>query len=173
MNQANFLFFIKLKPLLLSWLQPRKSNCVPTELDVSISAKDIYSGQFIFVFICLDMTNFCFGRLDVLHVQCDSFKVYIFWEGHKILWNLHQLFALCTASQIIGRDFAKFCGLLRIYELYESADGSPWGWDSTTRTKWDNSQRVCRIRCMVKIRPTSLGQKSQKLDSLVFQALSV
>ena len=33
--------------------------------------------------------------------------------------NLHQLFILCTASQIIGGDFAKFCGLLRIYELYE------------------------------------------------------
>ena len=34
--------------------------------------------------------------------------------------NLHQLFVLdlCTASQIIGGDFAKFCGLLRIYELY-------------------------------------------------------
>ena len=47
---ANFLFWwtkqifflvIKLEPLLLSWLQPRKSNCVPTELDVSISAIDI------------------------------------------------------------------------------------------------------------------------------------
>ena len=45
-------------------------------------------------------------------------KVHIFWEGHKILWNLHQLFALWTASQIIGGDFAKFFGLLRIYELY-------------------------------------------------------
>ena len=43
-------------------------------------------------------------------------KVHIFWEGHKILRNLHQLFVLCTASQIIGGDFAKFCGLLRIYE---------------------------------------------------------
>ena len=28
------------------------------------------------------------------------------------------IFVLCTASQIIGGDFAKFCGLLRIYELY-------------------------------------------------------
>ena len=33
--------------------------------------------------------------------------------------NLHQLFVLCTASQIIGGDFAKFCGLLRIFELYK------------------------------------------------------
>ena len=46
------------------------------------------------------------------------FKVHIFWEGHKILRNLHQSFFRCTASQIIGGDFANFCGLLRIYELY-------------------------------------------------------
>ena len=45
-------------------------------------------------------------------------KVHIFWEGNKILRNLHHLFVLCTASLIIGGDFAKFCGLLRIYELY-------------------------------------------------------
>ena len=38
-------------------------------------------------------------------------------EGQKILQNLHQLFVLCIASQIIGGDFAKLCGLLRIYEL--------------------------------------------------------
>ena len=29
-------------------------------------------------------------------------KVHIFWKGHKILRNLHQLFFLCTASQKIG-----------------------------------------------------------------------
>ena len=46
-----------------------------------------------------------------------SFKVHIFWVGHKILRNFHQLFVLCSASQIIGGDFAKFCGLI-IYELY-------------------------------------------------------
>ena len=34
------------------------------------------------------------------------------------MWNIHQLFVLCSASQVIGGDFAKFCGLLRIYELY-------------------------------------------------------
>ena len=32
--------------------------------------------------------------------------------------NIQQVFVLCTASQMIGGDFAKFCGLLRIYELY-------------------------------------------------------
>ena len=44
-------------------------------------------------------------------------KVHIFWEGHKILRNLPCRFVLCSNSQIYGRDFAKFCGLLRIYEL--------------------------------------------------------
>ena len=48
-----------------------------------------------------------------------TFKVHIFWEGHKILRNLHRRFVLCSVSQIYGGDFAKFCGLLRIYELYE------------------------------------------------------
>ena len=50
-----------------------------------------------------------------------SFKVHIFWEGHTILQNLHQLFVLCTASQIIGGDFEKNCGLLKIYELVYSS----------------------------------------------------
>ena len=45
-------------------------------------------------------------------------KVHIFWEGHKILRNLHLTFVLCSASPKLGRDFANFCGLLRIYELY-------------------------------------------------------
>ena len=44
-------------------------------------------------------------------------KVHRFWESHTILRNLQQLFVLCTASQIIGGDSVKFCGLLRIYEL--------------------------------------------------------
>ena len=45
-------------------------------------------------------------------------KVHIFWEGHKILRNLHQLFDWQYIGQIIDGYFAKCCGLLRIYELY-------------------------------------------------------
>ena len=45
-------------------------------------------------------------------------KVHIFWEGHKILRNLHPRFVLCSASQIYSGDFVKFCGRLRIHELY-------------------------------------------------------
>ena len=48
-------------------------------------------------------------------------KVYIFWEGHKILQNIHHRFDRYFIGQIYDGDFAKFCGLLRIYELYETA----------------------------------------------------
>ena len=49
-------------------------------------------------------------------------KVHIFWEGHKILQNLHSsalYIWLVYMGQIYGGDFAKFCGLLRIHELYK------------------------------------------------------
>ena len=44
-------------------------------------------------------------------------KVHIFWDGHKILQNLHLTFDCMYCSQKLGEDFAKFCGILRIYEL--------------------------------------------------------
>ena len=53
-----------------------------------------------------------------MQTNLQQIKVHIFWEGDKILWNLHDRFVLFSASQIYGGDFAKFCGLLRIYELY-------------------------------------------------------
>ena len=34
--------------------------------------------------------------------------------------NLHLIFDYSTYSQKLGEDFAKFCGLLRIYELYKN-----------------------------------------------------
>ena len=46
------------------------------------------------------------------------FNVHIFWEGHKILRNLPLTFDCMYCSQKLVEDFAKFCGLLRIYELY-------------------------------------------------------
>ena len=44
-------------------------------------------------------------------------KVHTIWEGHKILRNLPLTFDYSTYSQKLEEDFAKFCGLLRIYEL--------------------------------------------------------
>ena len=54
--------------------------------------------------------------------------------------NLHQLFDWQYIGQIIGGDIAKFCGLLRIYELYLGgyfvvqnlycrSDGKTWNLD--------------------------------------------
>ena len=37
--------------------------------------------------------------------------------------NLHGRFVLCSNGQIYSGDFAKFCGLLRIYELQSDAIG--------------------------------------------------
>ena len=45
-------------------------------------------------------------------------KVHIFWDGHKFLQNLHRRFVLCSNGQIYSGDFAKLCGLLRIYGIY-------------------------------------------------------
>ena len=53
---------------------------------------------------------------DLAHFLKDG-KVHIFWEGHKILPNLHLTFDYSTYSQKLGEDFAKFCGLPRIFEL--------------------------------------------------------
>ena len=48
-----------------------------------------------------------------------EFKVHIFWEGHKIWWNLHPRFDCYYIGQIYRGDFTKFCGPLWIYELYQ------------------------------------------------------
>ena len=74
-------------------------------------------------------TIFLVNSVTVIYMRCAhlindflrrkplGIKVHIFWEGHKILRNLHRRIVLCSASQIYGGDFAKFCDLLRIYEL--------------------------------------------------------
>ena len=70
------------------------------------------------------ISKWCFGVIDFLIKQLYYYdKVSMFWEDNKILLNLHQLFVLFTASQIIVGDFTKFCGLLRIYEVYLRSNG--------------------------------------------------
>ena len=62
---------------------------------------------------------FFFSLLLVRDTLSLSFlKVHIFWEGHKILRNLHRRFDRYYIGQIYSGDFAKLCGLLRIYELF-------------------------------------------------------
>ena len=86
---ANFLFWwtkqnlflvINLEPGLFSRLQPRKKNCAPTELDVSISAP-------IWVFVSR-------LRRDLLaHFLRTSFDIKltnsVSWQYRKITWNVY------------------------------------------------------------------------------------
>ena len=57
-------------------------------------------------------------RFELLAHDYKVDKVHIFWEGHKNLRNLPLTFDCMYCCQKLGEDFAKFCGLLRIYELY-------------------------------------------------------
>ena len=65
-------------------------------------------------YICTlyDMIFFSWSTFSL--VDC---KVHIFWEGHKILRNFHLTYDWRNIGQKQGEDFAKFSGLLRIYEL--------------------------------------------------------
>ena len=45
-------------------------------------------------------------------------KFIYFEKATKILRNLPLTFDYSTYGQKLGEDLAKFCGLLRIYELY-------------------------------------------------------
>ena len=51
-------------------------------------------------------------------------KIHLLWEGHKIFQNLHHRFDSYYIGQIYSGDFPKFCGLLRIYELYKHLKNS-------------------------------------------------
>ena len=68
--------------------------------------------------VCLLQTLFHWKLLPI-NINCNakdrciiSVHLVKYMEGHKILRNLHQLFVLCTASQIIGGDWR-----FRIYEV--------------------------------------------------------
>ena len=54
-----------------------------------------------------------------LPFSMSNLQVHIFWEGHKILRNIHRIFDWqYIVGQIYSGDFAKLCGLLRINKLY-------------------------------------------------------
>ena len=55
----------------------------------------------------------------ILTNQISSYVKFIYSEkATKFLRNLPLTFDYSTYGQKLGEDFAKFCGLLRIYELY-------------------------------------------------------
>ena len=69
---------------------------------------------FVMIVLCLPFT-----KNTVLLVIFFSALKFIYSEkATKILQNLPLTFDYSTYGQKLGEDFAKFCGLLRIYELY-------------------------------------------------------
>ena len=63
-------------------------------------------------------------RIQILKViSCIYIHIYLKFiyseKATKILRNLPLTFDNSTYGQKLGEDFAKFCGLLRIYELYQ------------------------------------------------------
>ena len=54
------------------------------------------------------VSTICMHYLHWLDIQGEpTFKVHIFWEGHKILRNLPRKFDWHYIGQIYGGDFAK------------------------------------------------------------------
>ncbi len=111
---ANFLFWwtkqifflvIKLEPLLLSWLQPRKSNCVPTELDVSISAIVLLSRFHLFF---LDRLQGHRTRFETFQTNKFSWinhesKVNNFWDPEIGRFDIkHSIFISSTSLGLHG-----------------------------------------------------------------------
>ena len=59
------------------------------------------------------LTSFFFLFLSTFKLEIYA-KVHIFWEGHKILRNIHLTFDWHNLGQKWNGDFAQFCGLLRM-----------------------------------------------------------
>ena len=83
-----------------------------------------------------------------------------------MLRNLHQLFVLCTASQIIGGEFAKFCGLLRSYELYKWLGQLHL---TTFILGCDSSDCMCCLICLYSVKLALQFEHSLSLCQIVKQ----
>ena len=77
----------------------------------------VITSALFFGFDCVYLAQHVSPAIPAVGKLKTALKVQIFWEGHKILRNLHQLFDWQYTGQIVGGRFSKFCGLLRIYEL--------------------------------------------------------
>ena len=84
-----------------------------------VSEQNIYSNFDNLFEICFEQKK-KLGKLFSLKYiwanHCFLIKDHIFWGGHKILRNLHLTFDWHYISRAKVRW--RFCGLLRIYELY-------------------------------------------------------
>ena len=86
-------------------------------------------------------------------------KVHIFREGHKILRNLPLTFDCMYCSQKLGEDFANFCDLLRLYELYRCAPAEP---SANKVLVQDNKEPIFATRA--RLEPTTYLQLFSKLQ---------
>ena len=123
-NSCNFCYLISWrkddqKPVLLkvftSYIRSSQIFLDPIQKRAparSVQLEAVYLKALLYI-LCCNLPFWLFSN----RPQRTGFKVHIFWEGHKILRNFHLTFVLCPASQKYGENFAKFCGLLRIYEL--------------------------------------------------------
>ena len=60
-----------------------------------------------------------------VYLKANSFIIFIYSKkATNVSVKLHRRFVLCCTGQIYGGDFQKFCGLLRIYELYKHLKNS-------------------------------------------------
>ena len=101
-----------LKKKIGKWFRWDWINDNPYCLGAQILGEYSYFLFFYCLFFKESKRSVCQNRLPKLN------KVHIFWEGHKILLNLHLTFDWHYIGQKLDGDFAKFCGLLRIYEPY-------------------------------------------------------
>ena len=87
-------------------------------------------------------------------------------KATKFLRNLHRRFVLCSNGQIYCRDFAKFCDILRIYELYRNRENrskkwqgwNVWGNREGTAEKTVSTKGISRLHPMLtkgQIKPKS------------------
>ena len=97
----------KIKPPLI-----KRYFCHPSPTDNKTLPK-LYSIPFE------DTTHSLIFIVDYFVVTCKLVKSRFCKKDVKFLRNYHYRFVLCSNGQIYVGDFAKFCGLLRIYEFYK------------------------------------------------------
>ena len=69
--------------------------------------------QFFLILVLPKIKRFFF-RISLLaskwnkYKNAHYYKVHIFWEGHKVLRHLHQLFVLCTRNFVAFSEYINF-----------------------------------------------------------------
>ena len=96
-----------------AWSNVESPEIARAWIEVSPNLKDTYSSilHIVWKYWIKVVLQIFMEAVSKKALSFDIFKVHIFWEGHR-------RFVLCINGRIYSGDFSKFCGLLRIYELY-------------------------------------------------------